>query len=510
MIPREILRKIRQIELRTNRIVTEFAAGARASTRFTVRVLCLTILLSAFSFRAAAEDFTNVIHAFLQQRVETEKINAGIVVGIVDEHGSRIISYGKLDNGTDQEVNGDTVFEIGSVTKTFTALLLQDAVQRGEMRLDDPVGKYLPASVKLPTHNGKKITLRQLATHSSGLPGIPDNLDPTRADNPYADYTVKKLYAFLSGYKLTSNPGTPSEYSNLGVGLLGHVLALKAATNYETLVLERICGPLKMDSTRIMLTPELNSRFAAGHGVLGQKVPSWDIPVLSGAGALRSTANDLLKYVSANLGLTRSRLTPVIKRVFENGLGWSVNSDQPGTKIVSHGGATGGSQAFIGFHAAQQRGVVILFNGRRVIDIQELARFLLKSQWRSDSRPLEIKLANQSPKLLKLPAPIKLDTALLDAIVGGYEFAPRASPHFTGMKLKIWREGEQLVGQAQGEHVLQGVFVICPESATDFLIEVNGARLTFIKNGKGEVTSVVHHETDVPDFEGKKLTSSIK
>ena len=186
-----------------------------------IRVICFTMLLSAFSFRAAAEDFTNAIHAFLQQRVEVEKRDVGMVVGIVDEHGSSIVSYGKLDNGTDQEVNGDTLFEIGSITKTFTALLLQDMIERGEMKLDDPVAKYLPKSVKMPTRNGKEITLLQLATQTSGLPLFPDNLDPKRADNPYADYTVEKLYAFLSGYQLTRDPGAKYEYSERGNGIAG-------------------------------------------------------------------------------------------------------------------------------------------------------------------------------------------------------------------------------------------------------------------------------------------------
>jgi serine-type D-Ala-D-Ala carboxypeptidase/endopeptidase len=126
-----------------------------------IRVICSTMLLSALSFRAAAEDFTNAINAFLRQGVEVEKRDAGIVVGIVDEHGSSIVSCGKLDNGP-QKVNSDTLFEIGSITKTFTGLLLQDMIERGEMKLDDLVAKYLPKSVGMPTRNGKEITLLQL------------------------------------------------------------------------------------------------------------------------------------------------------------------------------------------------------------------------------------------------------------------------------------------------------------------------------------------------------------
>src|SRR5215207_4834600 len=107
-----------------------------------------------------------------------------------------------MAQGNSPEVNGDTLFEIGSVTKTFTGLLLQDMVERGEMKLDDPVAKYLPRSVSVPTRNGKEITLLQLATHTSGLGRDPDNLEGIHGDNPFADYTVEQLYTFLSNYKL--------------------------------------------------------------------------------------------------------------------------------------------------------------------------------------------------------------------------------------------------------------------------------------------------------------------
>lgn len=249
-----------------------------------IRILFFAMIVSAVSYPAAAEDITDALRAYLQRCDKEDKANGGIVIGIVDEHGRRIVSAGRLDNGTDRELDGDTLFEIGSVGKTFTALLLQDMIERGEMVLDDPVAGYLPQSVAMPTRNGKDITLHQLARHSSGLPGIPDDLEPKRADNPYADYSVEKMYAFLSGYRLTRDPGSQYEYSNLGVGLLGHVIALKAGTDYESLVVDRICRPLGMDSTRIRLTPELKARFAAGHNEYGYAVPAWDNPTLAGAG----------------------------------------------------------------------------------------------------------------------------------------------------------------------------------------------------------------------------------
>src|SRR5207247_418034 len=145
-------------------------------------------------------------------------------------------SYSKPNKTGDKAVNGDSVFEIRSVSKVFTATLLADMVERGEVSLSDPISKYLPTSLKTPTRNGKEITLLDLSTQTSGLPRLPDNLAPKNPLNPYADYSVEQMYAFLSRYTLTRDIGSKYEYSNLCVGLLGHILALRAGTDYETLV----------------------------------------------------------------------------------------------------------------------------------------------------------------------------------------------------------------------------------------------------------------------------------
>jgi CubicO group peptidase (beta-lactamase class C family) len=365
----------------------------------------------------SAEKFTNAIQAFLQQRVEFEKRDVGIVVGIVDEHGSRVVSCGKMDNGTDQEVNGDTLFDIASITKPFTGLLLQDMIERGEMKLDDPVQKYLPASVRMPTRNGKEITLLQLVTHTSGLPHIADNLDPKRPDQSFADYTVEELNTFLSGYQLTRDPGAKFEYSSLGAGLLGHVIALKAGSDYESLVVDRICRPLKMDSTRITLTPELKARFATGHNRFGEAVPSWDRQTQLGGSALRSTANDLLKFVSANLGLTPSSLTPLMEKThvvhldqtlgMDVGLAWMIMATPQGTKIIWHGGGAPGYVTFAGFDKTRHRGVVVLSSSWD-LDVQPIGMLLLESEWQPEKRPRETKISSQ----------------VFDSCVGQYQLSP--------------------------------------------------------------------------------------
>ncbi len=362
----------------------------------TTRLVCCAALLFLAKLLAGAQNtFTDAeadgIKAFLHDNIR--QTNAAMVIGLVDERGSRVLAAGKLDNGNRQEVNGDTVFEIGSVTKTFTTLLLVDMVQRGEMKLDDPVAKYLSESVKVPSRNGKQITLLDLATHTSGLPRDPSNLTPTRGlpENAFADYTVEKLYAFLSSFALDRDPGSKFEYSNLGMALLGHILELKAGTNYEALVVERICRPLKMNGTRITLTPELRARLARGHDQQGKPAPNWEFQVYDAAGGLRSTANDLLKYVSANIGLTQSSLTRLMeqtqairhKDTFDHGdtaMAWYARGEgfQSGMELLGHGGATGGYETFIGINKDQRKGVVVLSSQQGGLSAETIGWLLLK------------------------------------------------------------------------------------------------------------------------------------
>ncbi len=162
------------------------------------------------------------IREILVKRIDQQKQAVGIVVGVIEPTGRRVVSYGNLANGDPRTLDGDTIFEIGSVTKVFTSLLLADMVNRKEVTLDDPAAKYLPENVGMPVRSGKSIALLDLSTHNSGLPPLPGNLKPE------ADYSVDDLCQFLSGYTLTRDPGSEYEYSNLGAGLLGHLLACRA------------------------------------------------------------------------------------------------------------------------------------------------------------------------------------------------------------------------------------------------------------------------------------------
>lgn len=341
-----------------------------------VRFVCAAIV-GALTAAVAAAPPDAEIRRLLVERVDTHRQSVGIVVGVVGPEGRRVVSYGRRAAGDAAPLDGDAVFEIGSVTKVFTAVLLAEAVRRGEVALDDPVSKYLPPEATLPTRNGRAITLVDLATHTSGLPRMPTNFTPTDPANPYADYTVVQMYSFLAGYQLTRDVGASFEYSNLGVGLLGHVLARRAGVDYETLVRTRITAPLGMTSTSIALSPAQRARLVQGHNGRLEPTANWDIPTFAGAGALRSSTNDLLEFLSAVMGLSQSPLgpafaatlavrRPVTSTPHETGLGWQILKDY-GTEIVWHNGGTGGYRSWVGYEARSRTGVVILMNaGTRV------------------------------------------------------------------------------------------------------------------------------------------------
>lgn len=317
------------------------------------------------------------VRSILLDRVALGR-NPGIVVGLLDANGSRVVSAGS--GGKDGvSLDGNTVFEIGSVTKVFTASILESMVERGEVNFDDPVAGLLPGNVTVPSESGRWITLLDLATHYSGLPRMPSNFFPADFENPYADYTVGQLYDFVSGYELEHPIGSHWEYSNLGVGLLGHALCLKAERTYELLVRERVLDPLGMTETGIELAPPLNAPFAQGHGMNGQPVGNWDIPTLAGAGALRSTMYDMLLFAAANLTTTGSQISLLLQRTqvvrrqrvsndLSMALGWLVSQRFPDRPIVWHNGGTGGFHSFIGLDRSKRHAVVILTNGTQSID----------------------------------------------------------------------------------------------------------------------------------------------
>ena len=312
------------------------------------------------------------IRKILADRFGPENRGIAIVVGLIDANGRKVVAYGSLAKNDKRRLDGTTVFEIGSMTKVFTSLLLTDMTRRGEVALADPVSKYLPAGVTVPERNHRKITLADLSTQSSGLPRMPTNFNPADESNPFADYSIQQLYDFLSDYDLTRDVGSRYEYSNVGVGLLGHALSLRAGMSYEALVRSRICDPLGMADTRITLTPEMKARLAVGHSPSLGAVSNWDLPTLPGAGALRSTANDILTFLAANLGYVKTPLAqamadevsirrPADAPDVQIAYAWHVRTKN-GNSMILHSGGTGGYRTFMGYDPKARAGVVVLTN----------------------------------------------------------------------------------------------------------------------------------------------------
>ena len=351
--------------------------------------ISVSTLLPTFAFSFTSSPDTNANSSVTYKEISAQvksfifdqivnKSNAAIVIGFVDPDGTKIFSFGNMSTAHNIPVNQNTFFNIGSITKTFTTLLLADMVKQGIVNLNDPVEKFLPPSVKVPQFNGKKITLEDLADHTSGLPEWPSNvwLNNTVGDiNP--NYNVTQLYQALSDTKLTREPGAQVQYSSFGIGLLGHILSLESdGISYEELVKDRILDVLGMNDTKIALSQnETNNRFSVGH-LGGKEIITPRIPtILADSGAFRSTAPDMLKYVSANLGLIHTKLDDAMQlghlirhsSIIANpmnyseyrGLGWRVLTNF-GTETITHTGAINGWNAFAGFIPTKQVGVIAM------------------------------------------------------------------------------------------------------------------------------------------------------
>jgi D-alanyl-D-alanine-carboxypeptidase/D-alanyl-D-alanine-endopeptidase len=306
--------------------------------------------------------------------------HVGVVVGVLRAERTWVMGSGTAGSGRPSPPAADTIFEIGSVTKVFTAALLAGMIEEGLVALEDPVQRYLPAGVELPVR-GRPITFADLATHTAGLPRLPYGFflrSVRHRRNPYAWFTADDLYAGLPATRLRREPGGRPRYSNLGYGLLGDVLARRAGRGYEQLIRERIGRPLGLADTRLAVPAATHGRFAQGHNRRGRPVPHWDLPALAGAGALRSTAADLLRFLRLQLGegdpaLARAAALTQVPRVRHRGAAvglawtrWPLLGT--GHELLFHNGGTGGFRSFVGFVPATHTAVVVLSNSARSVD----------------------------------------------------------------------------------------------------------------------------------------------
>jgi serine-type D-Ala-D-Ala carboxypeptidase/endopeptidase len=329
------------------------------------------IYLFTMTYAAFAQMPIDSIKALIEKQV-ANKMSNSIIVGIVDEKGNHIFSAGAKSAENPTLPDENTIYELGSIGKLFTTLMMADMGLKNELNYNDPIAKYLPKTVKIPTKNGKEITSLHLSTHRSGLPRMPYNVDPANLDNPTADYTTNQLYECVSNTELTRDIDAKWQYSNIGYALLGDVLMSASGKDFETLLKQKITTQLGMKSTMIALTPALKSNRAMPHLQYGHPTVSWSNPHMIGAGGASSNMKDMLVFAAANVGLIQTDLSAAmalthVKQGKKDGndgfitMGWTIlNEDND--QILWKDGATGGYRTFIGIDKKRKYGVVILSN----------------------------------------------------------------------------------------------------------------------------------------------------
>jgi D-alanyl-D-alanine-carboxypeptidase/D-alanyl-D-alanine-endopeptidase len=425
------------------------------------------------------------------QRILDERLGGfaeyyGIVVGLVDASGRHVVSRGHLAQGDPRVPDGDTLFELGSITKVFTSLLLAIAVERGEVALDDPLVKHLPPGRTAPSVDGRPITLRDLATHTSGLPRVPKNLEPKDPNDPYAEYTVEMMYAYLASAELEQKPGTKYSYSNLGAALLARALMVRTHKTYAELVRERITEPLGMSNTWVDVPAEREASLAPGHTQTLELAPYRTRQAMIGNGGVISSANDVLTFLSASSGLVQTPLEPAFRTIEAEqlsigehgsiGLGWH-RLQRDASVVVWHNGGTGGFRTFAAYDRQARQAVVVLANVSTPEGVDDIGVHLVAAG------PL---LPPGSPGVTPVVPRQQVAIAphVLDRYVGDYQLAPQAV-------LRVKREGGQLIAQLTG----QSWYPVFPESERVFFYKVVDATLHFEADAPGQAVAVVLHQS---------------
>jgi D-alanyl-D-alanine-carboxypeptidase/D-alanyl-D-alanine-endopeptidase len=461
--------------MRTMRSEGSYCPMMRMTRRAVGAVLAGTILLPPDA------DIRKLLAERVGALTAPQEDGVGIVIGMAGPQGRRLVSYGHVGQGDPRPLDGDTAFEIGSVTKVFTALLLAEMVRRGEVALGDIVAKHLPA-VKIPERNGRSISLLDLATHTSGLPFMPDEL-PAFDDSAAARYGAAQLRGFLARYELPYDIGTRWQYSNVGYWLLGQALASRADMDYERLLRTRVIAPLGLKSTAITLSARQKAKLAAGHNAVLQPAPSIStVPVFAvmpAAGGLVSTANDLLTLLSVAMGHQRSPLAPAMTTMLstrrptpqpgvEQALGWMVIGEGDDALIV-HDGGTLGYASSVAWDPGKRVGIVVLSN--QLAGVGDIARHLLRP-----NGPLERPTATKRTE-------IALDSAVLEACAGRYE--AKGEGVFV-----IVREGGFLTIELPADWGLPKLR-LRPEGRREFFVAELPLRATFHTDGDGRVNGLL-------------------
>lgn len=300
--------------------------------------------------------------------------NCGLSIAVYENKKISYYNYGEVKRGTKLLPNNKTIYEIGSISKTFTGILFAQAINDKKMGLNDPVKNYLGDGYENLAYKGKYIELVHLANHSGRIHRVPLNLGAQPdfiESNPYKNYNKEMVFSYMKLMKPDTFPGIKSEYSNLGMGLLGLIEEKVYNKSYEELISEYICSPLGMNDTKI--TGSDTARFTSGYDFSGKLTPHWDLGALAGAGGIHSTAEDMMKYVKANLEENNSVFKLAHQSTFNDGknniaLAWHIATTKKGNELVWHNGRTAGFGSFCGFIKSKDVAVVVLGNSGNSVD----------------------------------------------------------------------------------------------------------------------------------------------
>lgn len=426
-----------------------------------------TIAMTAAFFATHAHAITdNELAALVDQRLAGDRTGACMAVAVI-EKDAVARTYRCADPEQSARIGENTAFEIGSVSKTMTAVLLADLIGQGKAALDDPLADYLPEGTTLPTFEGKPILLRHVVTHTSGLPALPSRLGATDMSNLYVNLTEEALLASLGDVTLARAPGKQFEYSNFASMVLSYAVARRTGSDLESLLKQRLFAPLGMDSAYINAAPQ-GVRAAMGHTANGKPTSAWHFATnLAGVGGVRATLDDMVRYVQGNLGLVDSPMSPALELAQQPvsaqppmAMNWMLA--KVGTRTVhAHEGGTGGFSSFVSVDKEKQRGVVILSDTAwsAIGSLESLSLHLVDASF-----PLG--------KPRKLTAP---GAELLDALVGEYQLQG-------AMKMTLRQRDGALFIQAAG----QGEYQMAYDDAGDFFPLELDALLTPQKKASGE------------------------
>lgn len=455
----------------------------RNNTTITVLLVLLISIISAQSSHAKIN--MNNIKKIIDHKLTVEKSGVGVAVVVLEGDEIAFYNAGLSHLNPPNNVTRATLFEIGSITKTFTATALASMVNEGKIKLSDPIQKYLPHGVKLPIKNNNPITFMSLVNHSSGLPRLPSNMPVSSQSDPYADYNVPLLYEFLNNHRLEREVGVKHVYSNLGFGLLGHVLALIDKKSYQDMITDRVLKPLNMNDSFVNVPASQMANLSDGHNSALKKTSHWNLGALGGAGSIKSSIADMAKYLSANIHGNQLTKTLELAQTLHSqpsvtsnnfGLAW-IHTRINDTDILMHDGGTGGFRSFIGFNKKNKQGIVILAN--TVLDMNDVGYHYLANNLKA----IDLSTSNT----------IELASEDLAKLQGKFELVP-------GFVLSITHDKKQLYVQATGQQKLPLIAI----SATEFVNKQVKAKIVFSTDSNNMAQSLTLYQNG-QTLPGRKL-----